>query len=86
MSVLTQGYWPNQVGRHFDLCLLIRVFQVVAKCNLPQNVLESAEVFRQWYLTRHNGRRLTWQLNLVCTACRLRFLPPLTHCCRAPPT
>jgi len=47
--VLTTGYWPTQAA---------------AKCNLPPEILHCCEVFKKFYLSNHNGRRLTWQTNM----------------------
>ncbi|KAL6049859.1 Cullin-3A isoform A [Balamuthia mandrillaris] len=49
VHVLTTGFWPTQSA---------------AKCNLPTEVLTCCEVFKKFYLSHHNGRRLTWQTNM----------------------
>eukprot|EP01116_Phalansterium_solitarium_P016027 TRINITY_DN3623_c0_g1_i1.p1 TRINITY_DN3623_c0_g1~~TRINITY_DN3623_c0_g1_i1.p1 ORF type:complete len:724 (-),score=229.24 TRINITY_DN3623_c0_g1_i1:473-2644(-) len=49
VSVLTTGYWPTQN---------------VGSCNLPAEILKCCEVFKNFYLKAHNGRRLTWQTNM----------------------
>jgi cullin 3 len=47
--VLTTGSWPTQTP---------------AKCNLPNEIINCCEVFKKFYLSNHNGRRLTWQTNM----------------------
>ena len=47
--VLTTGFWPTQS---------------TAKCNLPAEILKCCEIFKKYYLSNHNGRRLTWQTNM----------------------
>jgi cullin 3 len=49
VNVLTTGFWPTQS---------------TAKCNLPVEILKCCEVFKKFYLSNHNGRRLTWQINM----------------------
>jgi len=49
MNVLTAGYWPPYVP--VDL-------------NLPKELLEYQELFKKFYMNKHNGRRLTWQNSL----------------------
>lgn len=49
VHVLTTGFWPTQSA---------------AKCNLPPELLNCCEVFKKYYLSNHNGRRLTWQTNM----------------------
>jgi len=49
VQVLTTGSWPTQVG---------------AKCNLPAELEQCCEKFRNFYLGAHSGRRLTWQTNM----------------------
>lgn len=51
VHVLTTGFWPTQSA---------------AKCNLPPEIIKCCEVFKKYYLSNHNGRRLTWQTNMVC--------------------
>ena len=50
VHVLTTGFWPTQSA---------------AKCNLPPEIIKCCEVFKKYYLSNHNGRRLTWQTNMV---------------------
>jgi len=56
--VLTTGFWPTQA---------------TAKCNLPSEILTCCEVFKKFYLSNHNGRRLTWQTNMGTAEIRASF-------------
>lgn len=47
--VLTTGFWPTQAP---------------TKCNLPNEIINCCEVFKKYYLSNHNGRRITWQTNM----------------------
>eukprot|EP00246_Nothoceros_aenigmaticus_P013947 TRINITY_DN5071_c0_g1_i1.p1 TRINITY_DN5071_c0_g1~~TRINITY_DN5071_c0_g1_i1.p1 ORF type:complete len:736 (-),score=193.26 TRINITY_DN5071_c0_g1_i1:582-2789(-) len=49
VQVLTTGSWPTQSG---------------ARCNLPREVLVMCDRFKNYYLSTHTGRRLTWQTNM----------------------
>lgn len=49
VHVLTTGFWPTQS---------------TSKCNLPPDLLKCTEIFQKYYLSNHNGRRLTWQTNM----------------------
>lgn len=49
VQVLTTGSWPTQSG---------------ARCNLPREVLAMCDRFKNFYLSTHTGRRLTWQTNM----------------------
>ncbi|KAH9563278.1 hypothetical protein CY35_05G117500 [Sphagnum magellanicum] len=49
VQVLTTGSWPTQSG---------------ARCNMPREILEMCNKFKQYYLSTHTGRRLTWQTNM----------------------
>ncbi len=49
VQVLTTGSWPTQSG---------------ARCNMPREILEVCNKFKQYYLSTHTGRRLTWQTNM----------------------
>lgn len=56
--VLTTGFWPTQSA---------------AKCNLPPEMIKCCEVFKKYYLSNHNGRRLTWQTNMGTGDLRAKF-------------
>lgn len=49
VHVLTTGFWPTQSA---------------AKCILPSEIGKCTEVFQKYYLSNHNGRRLTWQTTM----------------------
>jgi cullin 3 len=49
VQVLTTGFWPTQSA---------------AKCTLPPEIVKCCEVFQKYYLSNHNGRRLTWQTTM----------------------
>jgi cullin 3 len=49
VQVLTTGSWPTQSG---------------ARCNMPTEILAMCDKFKQYYLSTHTGRRLTWQTNM----------------------
>jgi len=49
VQVLTTGSWPTQSG---------------ARCNMPTEILSICDKFKQYYLSTHTGRRLTWQTNM----------------------
>jgi cullin 3 len=48
VNVLTTGFWPSQS---------------VTPCNLPPEISSCCEIFKEFYLNMHAGRRLTWQTN-----------------------
>lgn len=35
-----------------------------ATCNMPDILIKATKSFESFYLSRHSGRRLTWQLSL----------------------
>lgn len=47
--VLTTGFWPTQSS---------------TSCILPTEIQRCCEVFKKYYLSNHNGRRITWQTNM----------------------
>ncbi|KAI8913801.1 Cullin, partial [Powellomyces hirtus] len=46
VNVLTHGYWPTYTP---------------VNCNLPDELARCQEIFKEFYMSKHNGRRLTWQ-------------------------
>ena len=48
-QVLTTGSWPTQTA---------------PKCTLPREVDEACTRFRDFYLSTHSGRKLSWQTNM----------------------
>jgi len=49
VQVLTTGFWPTQS---------------VANCILPKEIESCCEIFKEYYLSKHTGRCLTWQTNM----------------------
>ncbi|KAH8554516.1 Cullin family-domain-containing protein [Umbelopsis sp. PMI_123] len=49
VNVLTQGFWPTYPP---------------VEITLPPDMANSQEVFKDFYMSKHNGRRLMWQNNL----------------------
>jgi len=58
VQVLTTGFWPTQVA---------------TECLLPDDVQQCCKVFEQFYLSSHNGRRLTWQTNMGTADLKVAF-------------
>eukprot|EP00960_Hanusia_phi_P044305 756574-Hanusia_phi.AAC.4 len=58
VHVLTTGYWPAYPP---------------APLNLPREILDHQEAFEKFYLSKHQGRRLTWQNSLA--HCSLKVCP-----------
>jgi cullin 3 len=58
VNVLTTGYWPTQAS---------------TSCNMPPEILNCCEVFKTFYLSNHNGRRLQWQTNMGSAEVRAQF-------------
>ena len=48
-QVLTTGSWPTQTA---------------PKCTLPREVDEACTRFKDFYLSTHSGRKLSWQTNM----------------------
>ena len=44
-----------------------------ASCILPEELIQSTKSFEQFYLSRHSGRRLTWQPSLGSADVQVRF-------------
>ena len=58
VRVLTTGNWPTPI---------------VPSCNLPEPITHACDVFKQFYLNSHNGRRLTWQTSMGTADLRATF-------------
>lgn len=58
VQVLTSGYWPTYP---------------VSECRLPAIVAEAQEVFREFYTSKHSGRRLLWQHSLGQCSLKAHF-------------
>ncbi|KAI9290935.1 Cullin-domain-containing protein [Neoconidiobolus thromboides FSU 785] len=59
--VLTAGAWPLPI--HFD-----------PNFNIPLNLRNGLDVFTKFYLTRHNGRKLSWNYSLFKGDIKLAYL------------
>jgi len=60
VHVLTTGYWPAYPP---------------APLKLPKELLEHQEAFEKFYLSKHHGRRLTWQNSLAHCSIKATFRP-----------
>ncbi|KAF9163323.1 Cullin-4B [Actinomortierella ambigua] len=58
VNVLTQGHWPTYPP---------------ADANIPAKISQAQEVFKEFYLLKHNGKRLMWQNSLGHCVIRARF-------------
>eukprot|EP00038_Savillea_parva_P001551 m.104942 g.104942 ORF g.104942 m.104942 type:complete len:240 (+) comp10544_c0_seq1:260-979(+) len=58
VRVLTTGMWPTQTTN---------------PCILPPVLQAAASVYEEWYLTKHTGRKLTWQTTLGTMTLQARF-------------
>jgi len=58
VTVLTTGFWP---------------IPVVTKCILPKMAQGLVDEFTGFYLQKHSGRKLTWQMNLGTAEVRANF-------------
>jgi len=58
VSVLTCGYWPSYP---------------VMDARLPVELAQSQEVFKEFYLQKHNGRRLQWHNSLSMCTLKAKF-------------
>ncbi|KAK0407022.1 hypothetical protein QR680_018953 [Steinernema hermaphroditum] len=56
--ILTMGFWPN--------------YQPM-EVNIPQELYECQENFKQFYTTKHSGRKLQWQYSLMTAIVKGRF-------------
>lgn len=59
VTVMTSGYWP--------------ISQSPSPCILPNELVQRCKSFEQFYLSRHSGRRLTWQPSLGNADVRVSF-------------
>lgn len=58
VNILTMGYWPNYP--------LLNV-------TMPEEMVRFLEVFNKFYLSKHSGRKLTWQPTLGHCVLRAKF-------------
>ena len=58
VNVLTSGYWPSYP---------------IIEATLPQELSGYSQVFKDFYLAKHSGRKLVWQNSLGTCVLRARF-------------
>jgi len=58
IHVLTQGYWPTYAP---------------VEVNLPHEINKYQDIFREFYLSKHSGRRLNWQNSLAHCVLKTHF-------------
>merc|ERR1711907_552121 len=58
VNVLTTGYWPTYPP---------------VDVNLPPELGRYQEIFKSFYLSKHSGRRLTWQNSLGQCVVKMKF-------------
>ncbi|RKP33602.1 cullin 3a, partial [Dimargaris cristalligena] len=58
VQVLTASYWPMPATS-----VTASSAPVTSTIQLPLELLSGLEAYNRFYLNKHNGRRLTWQLN-----------------------
>ncbi|EJD06564.1 ubiquitin ligase SCF complex subunit Cullin [Fomitiporia mediterranea MF3/22] len=61
VTVMTSNAWPNNLT------------QKPPPCNLPECMRTSASSFENFYLSRHSGRKVTWQLTLGTVDVKVAF-------------
>lgn len=59
VQVLTSTYWPMS--------------HVPAPCTFSPDMVKSCTAFERFYLSRHSGRRLSWQPSLGTADVRVAF-------------
>ena len=55
---MTSTYWPSAAN---------------VACNLPESLVRAAKSFEMYYLSKHTGRRLTWQPSMGTAEVRVKF-------------
>ncbi|KAG0218744.1 Cullin-4B [Mortierella sp. NVP41] len=58
VNVLTQGNWPTYPP---------------AEANIPDQISQCQEIFREFYLSKHKGKRLNWQNSLGHSVVKANF-------------
>lgn len=58
VNMLTMGYWPSQA---------------LTTCNLPPEIKACCQVFQNFYLNKHSGRKVTWQAGMGSADIRATF-------------
>ena len=59
VTVMTSTFWPTSF--------------TAATCTLPHELIEASTSFERFYLSRHSGRRLTWQPSMGNADVRVTF-------------
>jgi len=59
VTVMTSTFWPMS--------------HQAASCTMPADMLKACKSFENFYLSRHSGRRLTWQPSLGNADVRVQF-------------
>lgn len=62
VNMLTSSYWPTSI-----------VSTSHHPCVFPKEVTKAKEAFEEYYLSRHNGRVLTWNANMGTADVKARF-------------
>lgn len=65
VRVLTTGYWPTQA--------------MTSLCTLPHVAADAYKTFKDFYLGRHNGRKLTLQAQLGHAELNAIFYGPVSR-------
>lgn len=58
VTVMTATYWPSAAN---------------ATCTLPDVLVKASKSFEMYYLSKHTGRRLTWQPSMGTADVRVQF-------------
>lgn len=58
VTVMTSTYWPSAAN---------------ASCTLPDVLVRAAKSFEMYYLSKHTGRRLSWQPSMGTADVRVQF-------------
>lgn len=58
VHILTSGFWPSYP---------------LVECNLPEQLSSAQQVFKDFYLSKHSGRRLVWYNSLGSCVIKARF-------------
>ena len=58
VQVLNYGYWPTYS---------------MSEIRLPEELVQCQEIFKGFYLQKHNGRRLQWQNSLGTCMIKAKF-------------
>lgn len=68
MSVLTSTMWPMEIMTGRD--------GTQPQCNFPREVETLKQSFEKYYLSKHNGRKLSWQPSMGTADLRATFRKP----------